>query len=78
MIRPMSKKEAEQTARLLRGHYCICWFSVNTGPNGQCEKCGKPRRQGINDHDILGHLESGDDAQIQKAAKALLDKNKSS
>lgn len=22
--------------------YCECWFSLNTGPNGECEKCGKP------------------------------------
>jgi hypothetical protein len=19
---------------------CECWFSLNTGPNGECEKCG--------------------------------------
>jgi hypothetical protein len=19
---------------------CKCWFSLNTGPNGECEKCG--------------------------------------
>ena len=21
--------------------YCQCWFSLNTGPNGECETCGK-------------------------------------
>lgn len=22
---------------------CTCWLSLNTGPNNECEKCGKPR-----------------------------------
>lgn len=24
------------------GKYCQCWLCLNTGPNGECEKCGKP------------------------------------
>lgn len=23
---------------------CTCWLSLNTGPNNECENCGKPRR----------------------------------
>ncbi len=23
---------------------CKCWMSLNTGPNGECEKCGGIRR----------------------------------
>lgn len=23
---------------------CTCWLSLNTGPNGECESCGKIRR----------------------------------
>ena len=26
--------------------YCQCWFSLNTGPNGECERCGKIFKQG--------------------------------
>ena len=22
--------------------FCKCWFCLNTGPNGECEKCGLP------------------------------------
>ncbi len=22
--------------------YCQCWLCLNTGPNGECVKCGKP------------------------------------
>src|SRR4051812_43056237 len=22
------------------GPFCLCWFSLNTGPNGECERCG--------------------------------------
>lgn len=25
------------------GRQCVCWFSLNTGPNYECEKCGLPR-----------------------------------
>jgi len=27
---------------------CRCWFSLNSGPNGECEKCGRPRWLGPN------------------------------
>lgn len=22
--------------------YCECWMCLNSGPNGECERCGKP------------------------------------
>jgi hypothetical protein len=30
----------------VQAYICQCWFSLNTGPNGECEKCGgiSPRR----------------------------------
>jgi hypothetical protein len=39
---PKEVIQARADAKKIFGFSCECWLSLNTGPEGQCEKCGKP------------------------------------
>lgn len=52
-----------QVGEKLHGLWCRCWFSDNTGPQGQCLKCGKRRLQFA---EKLSHCRMAENMLVEK------------